>query len=428
MSTLPFVKPRPAEIKQDETGFRDFAGIVNTKTAKENAKEALRSGTNVEIDDKKRIKRRSGYSLFAAGAYRAAYATNDQSKLYAVIGTDLVRVMPDGVVRVLHSGLSPDMPPGGFCWHEDPSNYVAYTDGIDSGIIRRGLQWLPLVITTPTITNAAIIGTGAHQTLPFHLGDTYTTNSFRIFATYLLDDGRESAPSAVWSLSGAPEVSLLQVTVPLQYTATNLYCATPGGSTYMLVGTTTSESFTVPVADLLATGGVEYPYSTAVEGMPDGCRQLTFYNGTMLVSEYLQDRGISVVWESLPLQYHLFNKAENFFTVIGEVVLFLATPKGLIIGTDNQIYSWDGTTLTEVAQYGVVPGSCGDVLPNGTAYFWTLRGVAKAFPYELITEQHFSGDPGVFNHARLFFEHGFVKLLASTVAGNDVFNQRKERT
>ena len=55
MSTLPFVKPRPAEIKQDETGFRDFAGIVNTQTAKEGSKEALVSGTNVEIDDKKRI-------------------------------------------------------------------------------------------------------------------------------------------------------------------------------------------------------------------------------------------------------------------------------------------------------------------------------------------------------------------------------------
>ena len=72
MSTLPFVKPRPAEIKPDETGFRDFAGIVNTQTAKEGSKEALVSGTNVEIDDKKRIKRRSGYSLFDAGAYRAA--------------------------------------------------------------------------------------------------------------------------------------------------------------------------------------------------------------------------------------------------------------------------------------------------------------------------------------------------------------------
>ena len=137
---------------------------------------------------------------------------------------------------------------------------------------------------------------------------------------------------------------------------------------------------------------------------------------------------MSVVWISLPLQYHLFNKAEDFFTVIGEVVLMLPTEKGLLVGTDNQIYGWDGTTLTEIVQYGVVPGSCGDVTPDSTAYFWTLRGVAKAFPYELITEQNFSGDPGIFNHARLFYQHGFVKLLASTVAGNPIYNARKERT
>lgn len=425
---LPNLQPRPPKVAPDESGFRDFVGIVNTETRKEFAKSALTVGTNVEIDNRKRIKRRSGYSLFLSGDIKGAYATNDQSKLYVISGTDLLRVFEDGTSRVLHSGLSATVPPMGYCWHEDPSNYVAYTNGVDSGIIRNGLDWLPLAITTPTITSATVTGTGTHQQMAFHIGDTYTENSFRIFVTYLLADGRESAPSAVWSLTAAPEVSSIAVTVPTAYAGTNLYCAAPGGSSYFLVGTATTSTFTAPVANLLATGGVKYPYTTALEGFSSACRYLTFYNGRMYCSEYVQERGMSVVWISMPLQYHLFNKSSDFFTVIGEVVLMLPTEKGLVIGTDNQIYSWDGTTLTELEQYGVVPGSCGDVMPDGTAYFWTLRGVAKALPYELVTEHTFSGDPGVFNHARLFHEHGFVKLLASTIAGNPVFNQRNERS
>ena len=154
---------------------------------------------------------------------------------------------------------------------------------------------------------------------------------------------------------------------------------------------------------------------------------IRFYDGCMYATEYVQQVGMSVVWKSLPLQYHLFNKAEDFFTVVGEVILMLNTSKGMIIATDNQIYGWDGTTLTEITQYGVVVGSCGDVTPDGVAYFWTVRGIAKAFPYELVTEKTFSGDPGVFNHARLFYSRGYAKLLASTVSGNPAFNQRIER-
>jgi hypothetical protein len=195
----------------------------------------------------------------------------------------------------------------------------------------------------------------------------------------------------------------------------------------MLVGTYATQTMTVTVNQLNAKGGPVYPYTVAVEAYPSEARFIKHWNGRLYAAEYIQQVGVSVVWHSLPLQYHLFNKAEDFFTVIGEVVLMLDTPKGLIVGTDNQIYHWDGTTLTELTQYGVVLGSCGDVTPDGTAYFWTVRGIAKAMPYELLTEDTFSGDPGVFNHARLFYSHGHVKLLASTMSGNPVFNQRIER-
>jgi len=411
----------------DDAAFNEFDGIVNTKNPKEIGRKGLRSAVNVEIDNNKRIMRRNGYTLFAAGNFRGAYANQTQTTMHAILGTDLVRMNADGTSTVVKSGLSPNSPPGGFYWAEDPANYVGYTNGFDSGIIRNGTDWIPMGLDTPAINSVTLISSGARQVLQFHIGDRYTANTLRVFATYLSADGRESAPSAIFSVTAPPESALVAFDVPVKYVATNLYACAPGGDDYMLVSTSTTQQFTATVNQLYATGGPIYPYTVAVEGFPHDARCIQYGMGRLFASEYVPTVDMSVVWISLPLQYHLFNKAEDFLTVVGEVVLLIATEKALLIGTDNQIYSWDGTTLTEVTQYGVVVGSCGDVTPDGVAYFWTVRGIAKAFPYELLTEQTFSGDPGVFNHARLFYSRGYLKLLASTVAGNTTFNQRTVR-
>jgi hypothetical protein len=81
-----------------------------------------------------------------------------------------------------------------------------------------------------------------------------------------------------------------------------------------------------------------------------------------------------------------------------------------------------------VAPYGVPRGICGDVGMDGLAYFWTERGIAKGPPYELVTERRFYGDPGVRNHARIFHERGYSKLVASTISGAPTWNAWKERT
>jgi hypothetical protein len=145
-----------------------------------------------------------------------------------------------------------------------------------------------------------------------------------------------------------------------------------------------------------------------------------------------------VIYASLPLQYHLFDKAADFLVTSSVPLLLLSHAGGIIIGTSTNIYNWsphrpdsqsDGASvLTEVANYGVIPGICGDVTQDHiTAYLWTVRGVAKAMPYELVTEGTFSGDPGVFNTAKLFYDRGYAKLVASTVSGNPSWNQWTER-
>jgi hypothetical protein len=425
---LPTSQRRPTAVEPDDSGFESFAGLVTTRTAKELGHKALKVASNIEIDNEGRPLRRDGFSLVTvSGGFKAAYATLDEQVMLAIQGTSLVRVLDDGSTVALKTGLSSVLHPNGVSWSEDAQAQVAYATGTDSGIVRNGTDWVPLFIDRPNITTATLMSSAARQVLPFHLGEQYTSNTIRVFATYLTADGRESAPSPVWSVKAPPEAALLSVSVPRLYRATNLYACMPGGSIYLLVATSVQPTFTISVDRLVSQGGVDYPYTTAIEPFPVGARVICHHGARLFAGEYLPAQNASVIWYSLPLQHHVYNKAEDFFTVFGEVLLMLSTPKGLIVATDSQIYGWDGTTLTSITAYGVVPGSCGDVAPDGTAYFWTLRGIAKAFPYELVTEKTFAGDPGVFNHARLFYDHGYCKLLASTVTGNPVYNQRTER-
>jgi len=131
--------------------------------------------------------------------------------------------------------------------------------------------------------------------------------------------------------------------------------------------------------------------------------------------------------------------AVDFISVSSVPLLLLPFAEGILVGTTTNIYNFTPAhrkemgfevpdLLTEVANYGVVQGVCGDTTQDHTtAYFWTVRGIAKAMPYELVTEHTFSGDPGVFNTAKIFYDRGYAKLVASTVSGNPVFNKWSER-
>ena len=283
-----------------------------------------------------------------------------------------------------------------------------------------------------------MIETAPWQVRPLNLGKTYTHNAMQLLATYVYPDGRESAPSSIVTIPVAPEVKLLRVEIPaLAGCVTQVYATAPGGSTYYLVAYSEQGVFTFPVYMITQSyAGPEYPYSSVIESFPADASMLAMYAGRLFAGHYDPVTSLGVVYASLPLQYHLFDKTADMFQVSGEPRLLLACKDGMVIGTDSNVYIYNAPDvgrvkdgeLKQVAGYGVPPGVCGEMAMDGTAFFWTLRGIAKAAPYQLVTENRFYGDPGVFNHARIFYERGYAKLVASTVAGAPVFNQWSERT
>jgi hypothetical protein len=429
---------RPAPVPDPIPALDNFEGIINAKRRKDFGYGALATGRNVEVTDAKKLVRRNGYTMLDNGVYQGLYGSISQKQLVYVSGGSLwVATDPNFTTApspplLLRTGLHD----GTYSWDEDPANNVYYTsDSGSNGIVTFDNLWLPLSLAMPQILSVAVVDTAPWQVVPFNLGKKYTENAMQLFATYLYPDGRESAPSDIVTVSVAPEVKLMQMTVPVEPgCTTNVYATAPGGSTYYLVAVTDKPVFTFPVYMLTQMlTGAEYPYTTILSSFPAYATLVAFYAGRLWASCADAIGGLGVVYGSLPLQYHLFDFLGGSFQVSGRPLLLLPCKDGLIVGTDTNIYIYDPDAqpprrlLEPLAEYGVPSGVCGDMAMDGTAWFWTLRGVAKAMPYELVTEKRFYGDPGIENHARIFYDRGYAKLVASTIAGNPVFNQWKER-
>lgn len=401
-----------------------FEGIINTRRSKDVGYGGLTIGRNVEVTNEKKLVRRNGYIKLLTAAYSALYGSQTQKQLLAVRGGDLVLVGADQSESALAAALD-----GDYSWDEDPANNVYYTSTNGSnGIVLADNTWLPLALAVPTITDLAVVTTAPWAVVPFNLGKTYTTNVMQLFATYVYPDGRESAPSEVVSVSVAPEVSLLRATVPVHSGCTTLvYATVPGGSRYFLVASSEVGAFTFSVKYLHQQyTGPDYPFTTALTSFPAEAYLLSHYGGRLYAGCYDPTTQNGVVYMSMPLMYHLFDQSKDFISTSGAPLLLLECKAGLVIGTDSNLYLWNGETLRALANYGVVAGVCGDTTMEGTAYFWTLRGIGRVDEegrYVLVTETKFSGDPGTFNHARIFYDRGYAKLVASTIAGNPIFNE-----
>lgn len=434
---------RPKPLEDEVKAAKDFAGLVNAKSSKDIGYKGLTIANNVEITDTKKVTRRFGYTLATAGAYTALYGTDAQDRMYVVKGGSLMdRARATGAETVLQTGLVGT----NFSWDEDPNNNVYYTsDRGDNGIITNRGVWLPLSLAVPVVQGASAVDPGTWAVVPFHLGKRYSDSPrvrMQVAATYVYPDGRESAISDPIQIPITPEVRLIQLTIPVGPTGctTRIYATSPGGSSYFLIGTTTKAICTLSVADMNWTRtGVEYQHPVSVISFPTDAKLLGFFKGQLMAATYDPQADQGALYFSLPLHYHLFDpqRSGGFLGLSSCPLLIL--PYGqehkmsleetadLIIGTSTNIYHYNGEKLTEVADYGVIPGVCGDVSKEGVPYFWTVRGVAKAMPYELVTQDTFYGDPGVFNHSKIIYDRGYGKLVSSTVSGNPVFNQWSER-
>lgn len=395
------------------TKFASFAGVVNTRSAKDIGMQDLSLGDNVLVTDTKKLVRRDGFTPYIEGSVRSAFGCG--SNLYVVIGADIYRSVSASDNHLLVSGLT------GTSYSWDDINGEAYfVNGVEAGILA-GDTFRPWRLASPSVPVVNVVSTGSAPVAVANVGGTYAAATFRICATYLTTDGRETAPSDFTEVVTTPYANLFTVAVPAAYARTNIYCTEPDGSVFRLVASTTNTvaTFNPQVAGRELTTFGRFP-------LPEGVTDICFVKGVCFAAQYLPSLKQTVIWQSDPLAFHLFDVAEGFQSVSGEVGVLLWNNKGLLIGTTVAIYQYhyDGQ-LEQLADYGVAPGSGGDTTAEGMAYFWTERGICKAYPFEPVTEANVSMPPGKIANATILYANGMQHFIAVTQGGGEPFNKRR---
>lgn len=408
-------------VTPDEQRFTEFTGVVNTRSRKDLGLKELYDGTNVVISDTKKIVRRDGYSILRSGNVRSAYSCG--GKLYVVDGSTLYHMASVTDLRVLTTGLT------GTDYHWDDINGDAFfANGVDAGICR-GDAYLPWRLAVPAISGATVVSVGAGSSPAFNMGATYTEATFRICATYETADGRETAPSEVVVLRASPLTNLIRVEVLSNYAYTNVYVTSADGTAPQRVArqASTVAGTTITLTFNPARAGADLTHS-GTGSLPAGVTHACFNKGRCFAARYLPEARQTVVWFSKPLAFHLWDLANDYLLLPGELSLMLWNNKGVLLGTTQAIYQYsDEGELEMLVDYGVVPGTAGDTDPEGMAYFWTERGICKAMPFENLTEKDISMPAGLRATASMVYHNGQQQFIAVTQGASDNFNSRTER-
>lgn len=356
---------------------------------------------NVDITQTNALARCSGYTRSTTNtAITGAYATKDFSRLYVVDSGELRMMAPNlATYTVLRSGLS-----SAPMWFDEVNSVVFYTNGTDFGIIEPAAA-RPWGVPAPV---SAPVATWTGGSLPQGL--------YQVTCTHVDDRGMESGNGELLSLEGSGQINLTDIPQLAGYT-TNVYVTRHNGTVLMLLKEGAGTSLTYNEDGSL---GRELPYWGT-----DGPRGsiVAYYDGRLYCAETYPQQDYTAIWFSLPLQFHHFDYAAEGIIVPGIVKMMKSCGKALIIGTDRQIFAYDGDKLEQLADYGVVYGWHGAMLDD-KLFFWSLRGLCSALPFQNLTEETVSVAPGSSAGGMVLEKDGMRRYVVALRTGGESYNRR----
>lgn len=357
---------------------------------------------NVDITAQGVIQRARGFAHATTNfAITGAYATEDFARLYVVDQGELRQYDANLGYVVRKSGLASD--PMHFA---EIAGQVFYANGSDYGVIAPDGGVRAWGIAPPGAALARL-ATGVLR-----------AGVYRITCTLTDATGLESGNGDVVSIA-VPDDAQIQLHVPqVAGFATSVYVTQCDGTVFFL---------------LAANAGADVSYNCTPDALgtelrfwlkdpPRGSMPAPFA-GRMYLAEAYPQHDLTMLWPSQPLQYHHFDYSSDGIAIPGTVLMPRACDSALIVGTERALWAWDGTRLTQLADYGVVPGfHASRVGPD--LYFWTTRGLCKALPFVNLTEHQISVAPGVAAGATVMERDGQRRYLVALQKGGSAFNAR----
>ena len=354
---------------------------------------------NINVTDTGGMTRRDGYSLSQAGDFRAVYTTLDFSRLYAVVGSAL----KDYAGNTLATLTSTEP----MFWTET-NDQVFFNNGTDSGVILPDNTVLPWGWQTPAAPSVSAV-TGSLD-----------PGTYQVRCTFSLPDGRVTGMSESAEITLVAGQSLSISSIPLLTGhVTNVYVAPANSTVYQLAFITQSVTSFVwnTSPDQL---GAEL-LNQFLDPLPAGTGPVQAWGGRMYAAQYFPTENQTVVWFSQPLGFHLFNLNQDFFMVPGHVHMLAPHKDALIVGTGERVFAYAGEKLSQLAQYGVVPGQHWSA-DDERILFWTARGLCAALPFTNLTEKQVSVAPGVHAGGCVVRSGGQKRYVAALQQGGEAFN------
>lgn len=388
-----------------------FKGLNNVADPLSLGLQWLTEAENVDVTEDGAVVRREGYAMALPGELHGAWSCDETGRMYMVNGDQLVRVMDDLSQRVLMTGLLP-LP----MYFTEVNGDVYFSNGPDKGIIRGDevREWAWTAPMTPSLS---------------YVSGDLPAGTYQVLCTFMLADGRETGACVSEAIT-LPEGSALQINDLDQRegATTMIYIAPANSDVFQYAFSTTASSATWNAGAESLGAEIDGLYDPA----PQGGIVPVFHGGRMHLMEYLPSNDTTVVWVSEPLAFHLFRMDSSFVQVRGKGVLMCSTAQGLIIGTKTDIYLWDGTALTTLADFGCVS-------PHGWAtdderrfngeteaatYLWTTRGVCRTFPFANLTGGKISVSSGQAAGAAIVKSNGHKRFVVALQKGGAAFNKR----
>lgn len=342
-----------------------FFGLNNISNPLRLGVRWLARADNVNISDTGAIQKREGYTKKIAGSFTSAFSTLDFTRMYLVEGLQLKAMAGQATIKTLQSAA--------LMYWAEINNQVFFSNGIDSGIILSDntvISWAWKIPNAPKLT----VVTGS---LPAGL--------YRVLCTQTLEDGRETGGSEIVELNILEGQALQISDIP---TGTSVYIAPANSTVFQFAGRPSAAMVWNSSPDML---GVDL-LNSQLSPLPQGVNVIQTWKGRIYAAQYMPEADQSVIWFSQPLGFHLFDLDVDFVLIQGKVLMLAAHSDALIIGTDKQIYAYDGNTLTMLADYGVAPGqhACKD---ESRVLFWSKRGLCAALPFVNLMESRFLAAP-----------------------------------
>jgi hypothetical protein len=394
-----------AKKSEPSAKIKEFAGLNNMADHRSLSPGELCRADNVDITDRKGIRRRRGHDIDYSplGVITAAWSSQDESRMFIVDDGSLMEYQGDGGTKVLQTGFPTDT-----AYFADAGDRYFVSCGGRLGFIgEEGYQDLaiptpqtPVVMSTP-----GALGIGR-----------------RLVAAVLeAPDGRQGGASAIASVDLETEGLGLQIIVYGEpgY-ITRIYISDANGDQLKHVGSVDDGVVFISSAwqingDVLDQAQIDaMPPPT-----PDG--PIAYHEGQLYLSVSDLPGGISYIYKSMPFWPHLFLPWQDTDTVTGQTLMLAATVQGMIVGTNRSIFALSEGGMVELAKYGVVPGQNPyHDTDSQEVYFWSEEGICKGLPFQNMFDGRVSPPPGDYCYIGKVSEGGFDRIVAGThVADGD---------